>query len=182
MIDRTIRPHLLALSALYVAALFAGLLAPPPVQQQVAEAFRNVVEPLQGLSGGNVFLLILLNNTFATLMSLLGGALLGILPLLSAAANGFLLGVLSRYAVGESSLGEASLGLLPHGIFEIPAILIAASYGLWLGMAALRRIRGKEGAHLGDRVKHALRMYFRIVFPLLVIAAAIETALILELL
>jgi stage II sporulation protein M len=182
MIDRTIRPHLLALSALYVAALLAGLLAPQSVHQQAVEAFQRVVEPLRDLPGGQVFILILLNNTIATLGTLLLGVLLGIFPVLSAAANGFLLGVLSRYAAGEGGLGEASLGLLPHGIFEIPAILIAASYGLWLGMAAWGRIRGKEDAELAGRTRHALRMYFKIVFPLLVIAATIETALILGLL
>lgn len=34
---------------------------------------------------------------------------------------------------------------LLHGVFEPPGLLIiAASYGLWLGVVVVRRIRGKE--------------------------------------
>jgi uncharacterized membrane protein SpoIIM required for sporulation len=69
--------------------------------------------------------------------------------------------------------------VLPHGIFEIPGLLLAAGYGLWLGAAALRRARGKEDADLGGRVRHAVRRYFAVVFPLFVLAVAVETALIL---
>jgi uncharacterized membrane protein SpoIIM required for sporulation len=61
---------------------------------------------------------------------------------------------------------------------EIPALLIAASYGLWLGVMFVRRMRGKESTLLRFHIEHAFRRYFAVVFPLLVIAAAIETALI----
>jgi len=68
---------------------------------------------------------------------------------------------------------------LPYGVFEIPALLIAASYGLWLGVTAFRRMRGKEITLLRVNIEHAFRRYFAVVFPLLIVAAAIETALIL---
>ena len=74
----------------------------------------------------------------------------------------------------------AALKVLPHGLFELPAILIAASYGLWLGVMAVRRMRGKESTLLRFHIEHAFRRYFAIVFPLLIVAAAIETALILS--
>jgi stage II sporulation protein M len=69
--------------------------------------------------------------------------------------------------------------VLPHGIIEIPALLFAASYGLWLGVTAVRRLRGKESTLLRFHIEHAFRRYFAVVFPLLIVAAAIETALIL---
>jgi len=70
---------------------------------------------------------------------------------------------------------------LPYGVFEIPALLIAASYGLWLGVMVVRRMRGREGTPLKIHMEHAFRRYFAVVFPLLVVAATIETALILSL-
>jgi hypothetical protein len=76
---------------------------------------------------------------------------------------------------------KAALKVLPHGVFELPALLIAASYGLWLGVTVFRRIRGKESILLRFHIEHAFRRYFAIVFPLLIIAAAIETALIVKL-
>jgi len=57
---------------------------------------------------------------------------------------------------------------------EIPALIIAASYGQWLGMNVLRRMRGKKIDPVGGQVKHALQRYFVVVFPLLVVAAGIE--------
>ncbi len=75
---------------------------------------------------------------------------------------------------------KAALKVLPHGVFELPAPLIAASYGLWLGVTAVRRMRGKESTPLGIHIEHAFRRYLAVVFPLLVIAAGIETALILK--
>jgi uncharacterized membrane protein SpoIIM required for sporulation len=45
----------------------------------------------------------------------------------------------------------------------------------------VRRMRGKESTLLKDQIEHAFRRYFAVVFPLLVVAAAIETALILRL-
>jgi hypothetical protein len=42
-------------------------------------------------------------------------------------------------------------------------------------------MRGKESALLRFHVEHAFRRYFTVVLPLLIIAAAIETALILGL-
>ena len=43
----------------------------------------------------------------------------------------------------------------------------------------VRRMRGKESTHLGIHIEHAFRRYFAIVFPFLIVAAAIETVLIL---
>ena len=70
---------------------------------------------------------------------------------------------------------------MPHGVFEIPALLLAASYGLWLVVMVVRRMRGKESTLLRFYIEHAFRRYFAIVFPLLIVAAAIETALLLKL-
>jgi stage II sporulation protein M len=78
-----------------------------------------------------------------------------------------------------SGYSKAALKILPYGVFEIPALLIAASYGLWLGVMVVRRMRGKECTLLRSHIEHAFRRYFAVVFPLLIVAAAIETALIL---
>ena len=63
---------------------------------------------------------------------------------------------------------------MPHGVFEIPALLLAASSGLWLVVMVVRRRRGKESTLLRFYIEHAFRRYFAIVFPLLIVAAAID--------
>lgn len=177
--ERTVARHGLFLTALFVAALLAGALAPTSFRGELVKTFLALVAPGFELPGGELFLLILLNNTVGALLVLLFGLLFGVLPVLSVAGNGLLLGVIYRHAGGIAGYGKAAFGILPHGIFEIPALLVAASYGMWLGAAFLRRIRRQEQEPLGGKVVHAVRRYFAIAFPLFVIAAAIETATIL---
>ncbi len=110
---------------------------------------------------------------------LVSGVIVGIIPTFVIGSNGFGLGVLYRQAVEVSGYSKAALTILPYGVFEIPALLIATSYGLWLGVMVVRRIRGKDSTLIRVRMEHAFRQYFAVVFPLLVVAAAIETALIL---
>jgi uncharacterized membrane protein SpoIIM required for sporulation len=68
--------------------------------------------------------------------------------------------------------------VFPHGVFEIPALLISSSYGPWLGVMVIRRMRGKESTPLRFHIVHAFQRYLAVVFPLLIVAAAVETALI----
>ncbi|MBP2678804.1 MAG: protein of unknown function transrane [Deltaproteobacteria bacterium] len=179
MFDRTIKPYILVLTLIFAASFLAGTMAPPAIRQQMGEVFQAVVGNYQGLAGGMLFFNILVQNVMATIFVILSGTVVGIIPTFAISSNGFGLGVLYRQASDASGYSKAALKVLPYGVFEIPALLIAASYGLWLGVMVVRRMRGKEPALLRIHMEHAFRRYFAIVFPLLIVAAAIETTLIL---
>ena len=179
MFDRTIKPYVLILTLIFAASFLTGTVAPLSIRRQMTEMFQAVVGNYRGLAGGSLFFNILLQNVMASIFVLVSGVIVGIIPTFAIGSNGFGLGVLYRQAAEVSGYSRAALKILPYGVFEIPALLIAASYGLWLGMTVVRRMRGKESTLLGPRVEHAFRRYFALVFPLLVVAAAIETALIL---
>ena len=176
--DRTIRPYFSILALLFVASFLGGTFAPPAIRKQLTDIFQEVVGNYQGVAGGTLFFNILVQNVMASIFVLVSGAGLGIVPTFAIGSNGFGLGVLYRNAADASGYSKAVLKVLPYGVFEIPALLIAASYGLWLGMIVVRKMRGRGGPLLKSHVGHAFRRYFGVVFPLLVIAAAIETALI----
>lgn len=176
MPDREVIPYLAFLSVLFSAAFLAGVLSPPALQQGVAGEYLRMIGPYRQIPGGALFLAILLNNVIGTLLVLLGGILLGILPVLSAGGNGFLFGILYRHATETAGYGKAALEVLPHGIVEIAAFLFAAAYGMWLGAAFFRRLRRGAGAPLLQNVVHAVRRYFAVAFPLLIVASALETA------
>lgn len=175
--DRTIKPYILILASIFAVAFLSGTLAPVPIQKEVSKAFKFLADEFQGLSGGTLFFYILSHNIMASILILFTGLFYGIIPILSMGANGFLLGVLYRRVAETLGYSKAAWMVLPHGVFEIPALLIAASYGLWLGVMAYRRMRGKENTPLRFHIGHASRQYLAVVFPLLIIAAAIETAL-----
>ncbi len=174
--EPAVRPYLGYLAALFAAGILAGILSPPPFRRRIAEGFLEMMEPLQNRAGGELFLLILVNNTIETLFMVLFGVLFGILPVLSVATNGFLLGVLYLQSAAAVGYWKAALQVMPHGVFEIPAFLFAASYGMWLGVSFLHRVRRREADPLGMKVLHAVRKYFAVAFPMFVIAAAVETA------
>jgi stage II sporulation protein M len=181
MFDRTIKPYLLILALVLAASFLAGTIAPSSIRRQMTGMFQAIASDYRGLAGGMLFFNILLQNVMATIFVLISGVIVGIIPALAIGSNGFGLGVLYRQAAEVSGYWKAVLKVLPYGVFEIPALLIAASYGLWLGVMVVRRIRGRESLLLGVQIEHAFRRYFAVVFPLLVVAAAIETALILRL-
>jgi stage II sporulation protein M len=144
----------------------------------VTDAFQVVADNYRGLAGGKLFFTILLHNMMATILVLISGVLVGVIPTFAIGANGFLLGVVYSQAAEMTGYWKAALKVLPHGVFELPALLIAASYGLWLGVAVVQRMRGKESNLIRSHIEHAFRRYFAVVFPLLIVAAGVETALI----
>lgn len=179
MLDRTIRPYILILTLIFAVSFLAGTTAPSAIRQQMAGMFEVVVGNYRDLAGGMLFFNILVQNVMATIFVILSGVIVGIIPTFAISSNGFGLGVLYRQASEVSGYSKAALKILPYGVFEIPALLIAASYGLWLGVMIVRRMRGKESTLLRFQIEHAFRRYFAVVFPLLIVAAAIETTLIL---
>jgi stage II sporulation protein M len=180
-IDRTIKPYILILALIFAASFLAGTVVPSPIRRQMTEMFQAMAGDYRELSGGMLFFTILAQNVMATIFVVISGVIVGIIPIFAVGSNAFGLGVIYRQASEVSGYSKAALTVLPYGVFEIPALLIAASYGLWLGVMVVRRMRGKEGTPLKTHMEHAFRRYFAVVFPLLVVAAAIETALILSL-
>ncbi|CAM4254668.1 stage II sporulation protein M [Paenibacillus alkaliterrae] len=89
-----------------------------------------------------MMIVIFLNNAIKSIFVMYLGAMFGILPLLFLVVNGMVVGYLLKH-VAEQQGGGVVLelifkGLLPHGIIEIPAIIIACAYGLRFGVLAFK--------------------------------------------
>lgn len=119
-----------------------------------------------------LFLAIFFNNAIKSFFVIVLGTFFGIVPIYFTYVNGTILGIVFAYAGMHSKLPVAFAGILPHGVFELPALIISIAYGLWLGAAFLRRLRYKES--FWPPFRSALQAYYRIVLPLLLIAALIE--------
>ncbi|ANS75960.1 hypothetical protein AWM70_16405 [Paenibacillus yonginensis] len=125
---------------LFVAGLVLGSLNAEFLQSLVA----GEVDKLREISGGlaankhpelQFFVFIFLNNVIKSVLVIWLGAIFGVLPVLFLLLNGLALGfVVSASGAAGNDLGELIVkGLLPHGIIEIPALLIACGYGLQFG-------------------------------------------------
>jgi stage II sporulation protein M len=104
--------------------------------------------------------------------------ILGIVPLIAVATNGYILGAIYMFASRRTGYVKAAKEVLPHGVFDILAVLISAAYGLCLGVTFVKKIRQRNMAGFGDQVIHRIRMFSKVALPLFILAAFIETFLI----
>ncbi|AFZ73179.1 stage II sporulation protein M [Natronobacterium gregoryi] len=80
------------------------------------------------------------NNWMVAITTALSGLALVVPAIVSLLFNGMFMGVLSQFEVAPV---ELLAFVIPHGIFEIPAILIATALGISLGVTFWRAARGQ---------------------------------------
>ena len=135
------------------------------------EALASILGPFQVTTA----LIIFLKNVAALLVSFLFSPLLCLVPILALTVNGWLLSFVSVIIVQEESLGLLLAGLLPHGIFELPALIIGEAAALSFGVTTIVALIAKNRrSQLLPNLKRNLR-YLVIACVLLLPAAIIET-------
>lgn len=99
-----------------------------------------------------------------------------LLPALTLLSNGVLMGVLAGVYCTTEGLGLAMFlaGVLPHGIFEFPALLLSGACGLALCRTSSRSFLGRPDRPLVPLIEDLLRVLLLMVAPLTVAAALVE--------
>jgi len=124
------------ITTLFLFSIAAGLLTannPPDVIAQIIDQLSAIFETIDPNDSLEVFTFILTNNLTAVLTVIVAGILFGISPMMSSILNGYIIGVVSGLAILESQASLLFIGLIPHGIIEVPALVIALAIGLHLG-------------------------------------------------
>jgi len=152
--------------SLAIFSLFTiiGLIFPTFFQEQIIELIKSLILQTQNLRPIELISFIMANNLKVAFFGMLLGIVFGIIPTLALVVNGYVLGFVLHRSILDQGI-FIIWRLLPHGIFEIPAILISTSLGIKLGIN-LRNFK--------VNFKSALRIFIFIVVPLLVIAGIIE--------
>ncbi|WP_456370232.1 stage II sporulation protein M [Geoglobus sp.] len=119
------------------------------------------------------FGLILTNNVKVVLVCIFGSLFLSVPTLLTLFRNGFILGY--QTASSLSTIGfQAFAYVFPHGIFKIPAIIIAGAAGFKIPYEIIRYLAGrKEQILTKEDIKEYLTLAL-ISIILIVIAAFVE--------
>lgn len=146
----------------------------PDMVVRSLEELEGLVELLKNLSLIEIMFLIFLNNALKSLLILVLGVGLGIVPFLFIAYNGYFLGIFSHKIIMEQGYLYLVAGILPHGIIEIPMVVISAAIGLRLGFKGLASLKGKS-VHLKEEIITGVKFFFYWIMPLLLVAAAVET-------
>ena len=117
--------------------------AAPEVVDKVLEAFMNQIQEAGVVdeTGELSVFALLMNNWRAMLTSAIWGLIPFLfLPVLSLFVNGALVGLLGGWVLQRGgSLAFYCAGILPHGVFEIPALVLSAACGVYLcrGLSSL---------------------------------------------
>lgn len=144
--------------------------------QEFIEGFIQGKGDLFSAGGQLLAVELFKNNVKAALYSFL----LGFIPFLylpgfSIGINGLVIGAVYIFIRSSVSVLTYILVLLPHGIFEIPAFILAASSGLYLCGEISRKILGRPHARIKDLLYRQAQVFIFLVVPLLVLAAFIES-------
>ncbi|WP_249361542.1 stage II sporulation protein M [Haloterrigena sp. H1] len=117
---------------------------------------------------------LLVNNSRAFLLSILGVLTLGLLTAWAMVFNGIIVGNVGAFIAGSVGVGYILVGLLPHGIFELPALFIAAGVGFRLLYRVGQRIRGSRSSIITKRYLYRTGLLVLAGWLLLVVAAVVE--------
>jgi stage II sporulation protein M len=146
----------------------------PSLADYFAETLANFAKRFVGMPRIQLAAAIFLNNAVKTLVAILLGALLGIVPAFFLLANGVALGVAWTLSSGVRGPWLSLLSLLPHGALELPAVFLGTSIGLMIGLTAFKRLTRRGETTLASELVQALRYFCTVIVPLLLAAAVIE--------
>ena len=175
--------------AIWVFILFIliGLLFPAPAffDSYIIDILKELINKTSGLSLFELIGFIFRNNFLVSVISIILGVLFCFVPIIIGISNGYLLGYVFRTILVKLGLVSGGLSLwkiLPHGIFELPAIMISLGIGIRLGVSFFSSLndspKKNSFKNFFESFILAVKTLFFLILPLLVIAAIIEGSLI----
>lgn len=130
------------------------------IETSIAER-KDTISPVGG------FLNLAANNWSVAVAQSYAGFVFGFATLVSLVFNGAAIGFV---AATETNLTELIAFIIPHGIVEIPSLLISGALGIHLGFVAVKYARG--GLSVGDVTGEVERAYNVLIGLLILFVAA----------
>jgi stage II sporulation protein M len=162
-------------TVIFFISLVLGMLIGQNTVEELLREFGAVLEPLASTGNPSIllFLIIFINNAIKALGFVFLGILLGLPPLLFIGLNGFILGGFGSALESVMGWRYVIAGFVPHGVIEIPVILLATALGFTLGMESLKWLVRRE-SRVKLQLSDCLKVYLRWILPGLAVAAIIE--------
>ncbi|MFS1514637.1 stage II sporulation protein M [Chengkuizengella sp. SCS-71B] len=131
---------------LFVVGIITGFNS-ETVEQFIQQSIQGLEEKARDIQASDnphvtAFIIIFTNNVKVSLIAIYSGFFFSLFPVFLLLTNGMAIGYLFKLipqSGSEFGMFELFLrGILPHGIFEIPAILIASAYGIKFGVLIMK--------------------------------------------
>ncbi len=143
----------------------------------VVNYFQQMLESNEIITDDGIDLATLFaNNLRACGVSILYGFLPFLyLTALAMGTNALILGIFAAYFVNNgTSLAAYFAGILPHGVFELSALLLAFACGFLLCRRITQYIRKNTKGVMKPLMLNILRVFLLHILPLLAAAAVVE--------
>jgi len=179
---RRTAPFFWAAAAVFVLGLIFGVLLPrfsESVNQAalatVFDRFAPLIERFNRISLTGRILMIFWQNFRAGLIICLSG-LVFVAPAMILFGNGFVVGLVdaNQYLKGTLTLSQSIMGLLPHGIFELPAFFLLGAVGIRCSWSLWRRLLGSGSSEALEETAVEGGKLAVIAAGLLIVAALME--------
>jgi stage II sporulation protein M len=154
-----IRNLILAASIFFVSLVLGTLIGQDTVEGLMRQ-FGAVLEPLTSVDKLAIVLvlIIFINNAIKALGLVFLGILLGLPPILFIGLNGFILGGLGSALESANGWTYVIASFVPHGVIEIPVILLATALGFTVGMESLKWLARRE-SRIKLQLPDSLKVY-----------------------
>ncbi len=156
--------------------ILIGAFFPTPgiLEQRILEIIEEILKKTESMSYGELIKFIFFNNLQSSFLGLFLGIAFGIFSLGTGIVNGYILGFVMLKSVQTDGV-LVLWRLLPHGIFELPALFISLGLGLKLWTFIFKKNKIKV---LKNYFFESLRVFIFVILHILLIAAIIEGSLI----
>jgi len=171
--------YFLAAVAVFSISFAAGVLISaknPGASEKLLEMMKDTYGGITALDPFERMLEIFKNNVRTSFVALMGGLVFGLIPFVIVAVNGTVLGIIVELFFRKQGAFFVIAGILPHGIIELPMVLISVGIGFRLGHIAYLSMRHQKTMHeLIHELKLGIFFFLKIVVPLLLLASLIES-------
>jgi stage II sporulation protein M len=169
-----LKRYLIITICLFVIGLSIGFWDLLGINTVVSEVISTLFQQFEGSVGVALFFKIFFQNSRATLIIILSGIVLSIFPVFAILFNGIVIGcLLSNIEIfSVITKSQAVLYMIPHGMFEIPAVILAISLGIKFGLWPYKK---NKLSYMKTSFIRSLQCYILVILPLLLIAGMIET-------
>jgi len=177
---KSIWPYIVLAAILFILSVSIGLSTSPELNsdalEELIQTLKPILESLGALGPAALILFIFLNNAIKALISMLLGIVFGLPTLFFIGSNGFIIGITVAALQTHVGYGVIIASLAPHGIIEIPILLLTSALGLKIGAESIRFLIGQK-SFVKAHIVRSLKIYTRYVLACLFIAAVIEVVI-----
>ena len=163
---------LLMLLSFMIGVIFAATM--PDETAKIVSLVASQMEDIDSDSSFSLMINLFVHNGVICLIMVLLGLALGLIPLLIAFDNGLMIGLVGGVAAGRAGLLFTLAAIAPHGVIELPMMMLSAAIGLRLGYSVLMTLF-RQPADVVQEIKDGLRVFAVWVLPLLLVAAFVES-------